>query len=85
MPKSDIETELEEAKAEVAACLEFLDTELGWEYFREEMLYFDNEEQRSASMRNAQKLKNFLAEKGHGIRLLRELRELRELPKHAQD
>lgn len=75
----DEEQILEEAKAEVAACLLFLDTEMEWECFRVEMLYFDNEKKRSSSEENARRLKNYLVEKGHGIKLLRELHKLREL------
>jgi hypothetical protein len=73
-----LERQLAEAKAETAAALEFLDTELGWEYFRIEMLCFDDKKKERQSEENARKLKNYLAEKGHGIALLRELKDLRE-------
>lgn len=78
MTTEELQRALEESKAETAACLQFLETEMGWEYFREEQLYFDNEKKRNASGENARTLKNYLAEKGHGISLLRELHELRK-------
>ena len=74
----ELQRALEESKAETAACLEFLQTEMEWEYFREEQLYFDDAEKQSRSMENARRLKNYLVEKGHGIALLRELHELRQ-------
>jgi hypothetical protein len=67
-----------EARAEVAACLEFLRVEMEWDAFRVEQLYFDNERKRSRSEDNFRKLKNYLVEKGHGIALLKELHELRK-------
>lgn len=74
----ELQQALQESQAETAACIQFLEVELGWEYFREEMLYPDDEKKQSLSAENARKLKNFLAEKGHGIALLRELYELRQ-------
>jgi hypothetical protein len=50
-----------------------------WECFRIEMLYFDQPDKLSASERNAEKLKTYLKEKGHGIKLLQELYTLRRL------
>lgn len=67
--------ELEESKAETAAAIHFLETEMGWEYFRADMLYFDDSTQKTASQQNAQKLKNYLTDKGHGVQLLRDLAE----------
>ncbi len=72
-----LETGLAEAKAEVAACIQFLEAELHWEYFRAEMLFIYDTPQATASLENARKLKNFLAQTGHGIGLLQELRDLR--------
>jgi hypothetical protein len=77
MTIEELQHALEESAAETAACLEFLKTEMAWEYFREEQLCFDDQEKRSQSEENARKLKNYLVKKGHGIALLRELHELR--------
>ena len=77
MTTEELVQALEESQAETAACLEFLQTEMEWECFRIEMLYFDQPDKLSASERNAEKLKMYLKEKGHGIALLRELHELR--------
>jgi hypothetical protein len=74
----ELQKALEESQAETAACLAFLEHELGWEYFRAEMLYSDDEAKLNCSEENARKLKNYLAKKGHGIALLRELHELRK-------
>jgi hypothetical protein len=73
----ELERKHEEASAEVAACLEFLDVELGWEYFREEMLYHkpDEEKKKSQSAENARTIQNFLKEKGHGIAMLKRVRD----------
>ena len=70
--------ELEEAKASAAACIDFMDHEMQWEYFREEMLYFDRPEAKSISLKNADKLQKFLRHKEHGKDLLAELQRLRE-------
>jgi hypothetical protein len=76
---TDLENDaLASAKAEVAACLTFLTTEMMWEYFRVEQLYFEDEKKANSSEENARKLKNYLAEKGHGIAFLREHGELAE-------
>lgn len=77
MTAAELQQALEESQAETAACLEFLRVEMEWEYFREEMLYNDDQGQQNRSLDNARKLKNYLAEKGHGIALLRELHRLR--------
>ena len=66
----ELEEKLREASAEVAACLEFLSTELGWEYFRAEFLYHDDAEKKAQSLENARLLTNYLAETGHGIKFL---------------
>lgn len=52
-------------KAQLDAALDFLYTEMGWEYFRQEMLYHDDEKKKSASGENARKLRNFLVECGY--------------------
>jgi hypothetical protein len=70
--------ELDEAKAEVASCVEFLRAELDWEYFRAEMLYHDQPEPKSLSRRNALKLKTYLEESGHGLRFLERVRPFLE-------
>lgn len=74
---SALELELRESQAETAAALKFLECELGWEYFRAEFLCHDDEKQATNSMQNAQALKNYLSETGHGIRLLKELSVLK--------
>ena len=76
------EKERDEAKAEVAACLEFLETEMGWEYFRAETL---NHNGQQFSRENARKLKNFLAEKGHGIGVLKRLTAAEQRLKDAEE
>jgi hypothetical protein len=74
----ELEQEREEAKAEVAACMTFLSTELHWEWFRIEMLYSgpNEEEKKRCSEDNARMLSNYLKEAGHGIKLLGELSQL---------
>lgn len=78
-----LRTQLEEAKGEVAACLQFLETELGWDSFRVEMLYASDTKENNSSRNNAQLLKNYLAETGHGIAFRKKLaaaeRELTQL------
>jgi hypothetical protein len=58
----DLEEQLVCAGASLNACLAFMANEMGWEEFRVEMLYFDDEPKRVASAENARKLRNFLAE-----------------------
>ena len=69
---NELRGELAEAKAEVAACLQFLSCELHWEWFRIEFLYGrpDDEEKKRCSEDNARKLSNFLKETRHGISVL---------------
>lgn len=62
------EKEREEASAEVAAMVNFLECELHWEYFRADG--FVGEKHVSASEQNAQVLRAFLVEKGHGLKFL---------------
>lgn len=76
-------TELEEAKAEVAACLSFLHTELAWEDFREDMLSSGSEEQ-SLSRKNFEKLYEFLKQTNHGLKFYRKYKELEEEVKDMQ-
>lgn len=65
---------LDESKAETASAIEFMQTEMGWEYFRNEMLWKPDEtEFKNASANNAKKLRNFLQEKSHGIEMLKRL------------
>lgn len=74
-----------ECQAEVAACLKFLNAEYEWEAFRADMLYHSDEKQSSHSRDNCRKLKNYLAETGHGIVFLREFRRLQEQVKQQQE
>jgi hypothetical protein len=53
-----------EVAAEVAACIAFLQAQLGWEVFWEEG--FCGEEAKSEAKQNVQALRKFLDEKGHG-------------------
>lgn len=53
---------VEAAEAKVQACLEFLRTEMGWEYFRADFLHHDDEPKKRRSEENARILKNFLVE-----------------------
>jgi hypothetical protein len=69
--------ERDTAKAEVAACLTFLRTELSWEYFRTELFFKpDEEEKRKSSADNARLISNYLKETGHGIAFLKEHMDL---------
>jgi hypothetical protein len=68
---AQLEAELKESNAETAACLAFLSTEMGWEYFRADQLYLDHEPANSQSLNNAEKLRKYLAEKKHGAEFLR--------------
>jgi hypothetical protein len=75
--RNELKQMLQEAKAEAATALDFLETELGWECFREE--FFPPMDGRvSTSAKNADLLRAYLAEKGHAVRFLAEMRELRE-------
>jgi hypothetical protein len=64
MSRAELEQALAEARAATAACLAFMRTEMCWEEFRAEMLYFDDEVKRNASEENARKLRNFLVANG---------------------
>ncbi len=68
----------EELEAEVAACVEFLSTEMGWEYFRAEMLYVPQSEAAQHSKNNALMLKRFLEDSGHGLGFLAKHRDLEQ-------
>jgi hypothetical protein len=59
-----LEKEILELREEVQACMDFLATELGWEYFRADMLYHDDTEHQRQSLKNAQTIKNFLVSRG---------------------
>lgn len=65
---AELEQARDEAKAECATALDFLRAELGWEAFRVEFQI--GKEKVSLSAQNADKLRAFLAEKGHAIRFL---------------
>jgi hypothetical protein len=69
---------LKEAQAETAAALAFLYTEMEWEYFRLEFMHLDDEKKGNSSAENARRLKNYLAQKGHGIGILKELERLKK-------
>lgn len=63
------ERERDEATSEAAACLEFLATELDWEFFRSGMLYGKDEpEKKTKSMENALAIRAFLQDKGHTLK-----------------
>jgi hypothetical protein len=68
--------ERNEARAEVAACLSFLNTELDWSYFRSEFLFDKNSAHTNSSTNNASKLREFLAKTGHGSHLAQRLAAL---------
>jgi hypothetical protein len=72
---------LEESKAETAACLEFMAFEMHWEGFREEMLYASETKEANASKENMRKLSNFLKQKNHGVALMQEIKRMREASK----
>lgn len=44
----------------LVSCLHYLVVEQGWEWFRAEMLYFDDSEKQTASERNAESLRQFV-------------------------
>lgn len=77
----DLRRDLLESRAETAACLRFLSTELSWENFRADTLYFKeaDTERRNASESNALRLKEYLQQRGHGIKLLARLEELERM------
>lgn len=52
-------------KESLDACLQFMECEMRWEYFRADMLCLDDEPQKCISMENARKLKNFLIQNGY--------------------
>ena len=58
----DLRKDKERLMEQVEAFRSFMETEMGWEYFRAEMMYFDNEKKEGCSLENARKLKNFLTE-----------------------
>jgi hypothetical protein len=68
--------QVEELEAEVAACVEFLTTEMGWEYFRAEMLNARQPEPAQLSKQNALRLKEYLEQSGHGLKFLAKHRDL---------
>lgn len=69
--------ERNDARSETAACIRFLEVELGWEDFRSEG--FVGQDAVSQSTQNCQKLSAFLKEKGnHGAGILAENTRLRE-------
>jgi hypothetical protein len=49
----------------VDAAVEFLRTELEWQYWRAEWMYYDDQPRKSQSLENARKLKNFLVANGY--------------------
>ena len=56
-------TEREKALSDaLRECLNFLAIEQGWECFRADMLYANDEPKKQASAENARKLANFLAQ-----------------------
>jgi hypothetical protein len=74
-----LKKELEETKAEIAACLEFMSNEMCWEGFREEMLYAEDTKEANASKQNMIKLSTFLKKTGRGIKIMKELKALRKV------
>ena len=53
--------DLDRARPEVAACLNFMQCEMGWEDFREELLCHDGDPRQGYHAENVRKLTNFLA------------------------
>ena len=60
----DLQKENDELREEGQGGLEFLATEMQWEYFRADMLYHDDSEKQRCSLKNAKTLKNFLVSRG---------------------
>ncbi len=54
-------SEVDALRAALRECLEFMAVEQGWEWFRAEFLYFDDEPKKRHSQENARQLRNFLA------------------------
>ena len=69
---SQAEAERDEAKAESAACADFLDSMYSWECFWSDGWIIDDQQKISQAQENARQLKNYLVTSGHGVRLLRE-------------
>ena len=82
---AQLEAELKESNAETAACLAFLSTEMGWEYFRADQLYLDHEPANSQSLNNAEKLRKYLAEKKHGAEFLQRYAAIEADAKQARE
>jgi len=55
-------SELELLRQIVGECLDYMENEMHWEYFRTEFLYHNDEPKKNASAENARLLKNFLAQ-----------------------
>lgn len=84
-----LRAELTGSKAETAAAIHFLETEMGWENFRVE--FGIGKAHVSQSKQNAEMLAAYLKETGHGLKLLAELDRvtgerdaLRELAKNCR-
>lgn len=74
---NDLQDQLRESKAETAQCVEFLGTEMGWEYFRTDFVYGPDEpEPKQQSKQNALMIKKYLEESGHGLKFLAEKERL---------
>lgn len=68
----------DESAEETANAIEFLRTELDWSYFRAEMLYGkDDQEKKTMSGENARQLKNYLNESGHALAFMKKLDRVR--------
>lgn len=66
-----IESDLLEAKAEVAACIGFMRSQLDWENWWADGWLNKDAAAVSQARQNANALREFLADKGHGISLLK--------------
>lgn len=78
------EQKYNEAAAEVAACIQFMYSEMHWEGFRIEMLYHEDAKKANVAEENIRLLKNYLMETRHGIRFLKEYERMKaELEKKA--
>lgn len=68
MDVGELERERDEAKAEAASCIDFLVTQMGWEWFWAEGWVQAAEEAKSQARKNAAAIRRFLDDKGHAKR-----------------
>ena len=58
--EEQLQSVVDNLRQQVRACLNFMECEMGWEDFREEMLSHDDEPKQNCHRENIRLLKNFL-------------------------